>query len=272
MVRHLCLPAVVMALAFATSIRAQQASPAPPTIRAFDIPTLEALGLEIYRQDTAAWVGTDALRAVVPDLKAAHLRGWIVVPHGVDERVRFLRDAGQGLEAGYDIDVDSQRHGTVSEPSDRHLTPDEIAAFTARQTAAQNLPSVCRPGYNSVVAKDPQGDGWLVWMLAPMPALGDIPVGGHYRFTISHDGKTMVRRDALFASCIVVTPPKSQPAGFKPAEVVVSHVVSPTPVETHVFLQLQAHLPMLVLAGDRKWLIEDGHIRDAGTMSPELRP
>src|SRR4051794_4830347 len=94
---------------------AAQAQPAPsaraaetprPPIRAFDIPTIERLGLEIYRQDTAAWVATDALRAKVPDLKAAHAIGWIVEPHGADERVRFLRDAGSGPEVGWDIDVD----------------------------------------------------------------------------------------------------------------------------------------------------------------------
>lgn len=236
-----------------------------PAIRDFDIPTIEALGREIYRQDTAAWVGTDALRERIHgDFAGAHLIGWIVVPHGADERVRFLRDLGSGPEAGFDIDVDAARHAVVSEPSDRRLTPEELASFTARQTAARDLPGVCRPGYNSVVTKDPGRDGWLVWMLAPMPQAGAVPVGGHYRFMISADGKTVVERDALFASCMVMSPPPKATPGQRPAALFVSHVVSQTPVETHVFLQLQAGLAMYVLAGDHTWKIDGGRITDTG--------
>jgi hypothetical protein len=227
--------------------------------------TTEALGAAMYRQDSAAWVATDALRPRIPDFAAAHMKGWIVEDHGSGQRVRFLRDAGSGLEAGYDIDVTPDLKTTVSEPSDRTLTEDEKANFAAIQSAVGDMGGqpLCRAGYNHIVLKDPEHDGWLVWLLAPQPTAGSIPVGGHYRFSISKDGRTVVRRDALSASCLTIAAP-NLPAGSKPVAVYVTHVVSPTPVETHVFLQLQAHQAMIVGAGNRMWAIENGHIRDAG--------
>ena len=254
--------AIIAGLLLATPAAAQEA---PSTIRAFPIATIEALGREIYRQDTAAWVATDAIAPRMEDFSRAHVVGWIVVPNGHGQRVRFLRDAGQGLEAYYDVDVDPQFHTRLLAAADPRLTSDEIAAFNARQTAGRNMPpAVCRAGYNSVVAKDPEGDGWLVWMLAPTPTAGTIPVGGHYRFTISHDGKTVVRRDALSVSCMVMDPKQGVPKGAQPAGAFVTHVVSPAPVETHVFLQIQAKLPMYVVAAGEIWKIDGGHITDQG--------
>jgi hypothetical protein len=244
---------------------AAQAADSPP-IRAFPLTTTERLGQAIARQDAAAWVATDALVARVGDPNAAHVKGWIVEDRPGGQRVRFLRDVGQGLEAGYDIDVAPDLKTAISEPRDRSLTPEEKANFAASNTAAAAMKGqpVCRPGYNHVVLKDPEGDGWLVWLLAPMPAAGAIPVGGHYRFTISADGKTIVRRDALSASCLVL--PKPDPAAGNPAAAFVTHVVSPTPVETHVFLQIQSHQTLIVAAGDHAWAVLDGHIQDMGLL------
>jgi hypothetical protein len=233
----------------------------PPPIRAFDIPTIERLGAVIYRQDRAAWLATDALREKVPDLGGAGLKGWIVEGEGGEEKVRFLRDVGAGLEAGYDIVVDAKGAGAVVEPADRSLTADERAAFAARQTATKNLPGACRQGYNSVVIHDVEGDGWLVWLLAPSPARDAMPFGGHYRFSISADGQTVNRIDALAASCLTISAKPDLPPGAKAAMLYVTHIVSPTPVETHVFLSLTYHVPIAIGTGkDKIWAVENGKI------------
>ena len=239
--------------------------PAPPPIRAFDLPTLEKLGREIYRQDTAAWVATDALLAATPEA-AKELRGWIVEDRGRGQVVRFLRAAGQGIELGYDVAVDEKRQTSISIPADRALSTEERAEHQAVETARANLPGVCRPGYNSVVMKDPQGDGWLVWWLAPQPAKDTLPVGGHFRFTVSKDGGTVLRRDALSVSCLTITPPVG--VDGEAAAAFASHVVSPTPVETHVFVQLESGRPLFVLAGGYSWLVDGGKI----TRKEALRP
>jgi hypothetical protein len=257
MIRRFVLAAgLTLALAYPAS-----AADKPPPIRAFDIPTIERLGREIYRQDRAAWLATDALMAKVTDPEGVGLKGWIVDGEGGDEKVRFLRDTGGGLEAGYDIVVGDKGAGAVVEPADRSLTADERAAFAARQTAIKNLTGVCRQGYNSVVVRDVEGDGWLVWLLAPSPARDLMPFGGHYRFSISADGQTVNRIDALSASCLTMSAKPNAPAGSTPAMLYVTHIVSPTPVETHVFLGLMYHLPIVVGTDkDAVWIVDKGKI------------
>ena len=236
----------------------------PPPIRVFDIPTIERLGAAIYRQDRAAWLATDALMAKVPDLRGAGVKGWIVEGEGGDEKVRFLRDTSADLEAGYDILVTDKGAQAVVEPTDRSLTAEERAAFAARQTAMKNLPGVCRQGYNSVVIRDVEGDGWLVWLLAPSPARDAIPFGGHYRFSISADGQTVNRIDALSASCLTMDAKADLPAGAKSAMLYVTHIVSPTPVETHVFLGLMYRIPIVVGTGkDTIWIVDNGKVSRA---------
>jgi hypothetical protein len=253
----------LLAALAASLVIAAPAAAADPPIREFPLATVVQLGRAIYAQDSAAWVATDALQAEVKDLQAARLVGWIVLPNGDGQKVRFLRDAGAGLEAGYDIDVTPDLKTRVYQPSDRTLTAAERAMFVARQTAAAGLKdaTVCRPGYNSVVLKDPERDGWLVWSLAPMPKLRTIPIGIHYRFTISADGTKIIRRDALSKSCGVMDPTEGKTADGKMEAVGMTHLVSKEPVETEVFLQLQYGLPMFIMTDKGVWAIENGAIR-----------
>jgi hypothetical protein len=242
-------------LALVPSARA--AETVRPPIRDFDLRTLEQLGGTIYRQDRAAWLASDVLMAKVKDPAKEKIVGWIVVGHGEADTVRFLRDMGQGPEAGFDVEVTAKGAGKLTIPADRGLTDDERAAFAARTTAAKVAPKPCAGSFNSVVAKDPTGDGWLVWLLSPAATKGAIPVGGHYRFSISADGQTIRQVDALSASCLALQPP---PPGAQAAGLVASHVVSPTPVETHVFLTLAYRQPLYVVTGDRFWPIQGGRI------------
>lgn len=237
-------------------------APAKPVapIQAYDLPQIQAFGNAIYRQDIAAWLASDALAAKVSDLRAAGLRGWLVQDDGKTAKVRFIRDKGNGLEIGYDVVVDGKGAGPVTEPADRKLTDEERLAFSARQAAAGAGASTCRAGYNTAMVKNPDGDGWIVWLLAPAPAAGAIPVGGHYRIFVAADGKTVKRVDALSASCLLIEKPKA--ADGKPALAFASHIVSPTPVETHVFLSSLYKMPLAIGTNGGKdvWVIDKGKI------------
>ena len=236
------------------------AQTAPAAIRAFDLPPLERLGQAIFRHDLAAARATDALMEKKPDAAKEDLVGWIVNEAGAGERVRFLRDLGSGPEVAYDVDVPRRAEPRVAAPADRMLTPDELARFRARQAAVAGVRRVCRPRYNTVVLNDPDGDGWLVWLLAPSPGVGAVPMGGHYRATVSADGRKLERLDALSNSCLVVDPRQGLPTGAQPVGLMGSHVVSDTPVETHVFLHHLYRLPVYVLTGEQMWKIEKGRI------------
>lgn len=264
MLRSLTAAALAAWFAIQAAPVASQAVPPPPAaIRQFDLRTTERLGRAILRHDVAAARATDALLKTRPDPGKEGVVGWVVVEKGAADQVRFLRDTGSGPEAAYDVEVPARGEPKVSTPASRALAPEERTAFAARQAAVAAVPWACRPRYNAVVLKDPEGEGWLVWLLAPSPAAGVVPVGGHFRFSVTSDGKTVTRRDALSNSCLAIDPRQGLPKGAQPVAMVASHVVSPTPIETHVFLQLLHRLPMFVNAGGATWRIADGRITRA---------
>ena len=119
----------------------------------------------------------------------------------------------------------------------------------------------CGGRFNTVVLDDPDGSGFLVYLLRPKPSVSAIPVGGHYRITVSADGTKVEQIDQLFVSCLTIDPASEARDGTKLEAVTMSHIVSQTPVETHVFLSLQEHLPFYVATMDgRIWKIENGGI------------
>lgn len=250
--------AICLALFLAAPAVAQD-TPKPAEIRAFSLPELERMGREIHRQDRLAWKATDAILVRKIDAQKEGLKGWLVLPGS--SRVRFLRATPHGYEAAYDVTVPDKGKARVETPSDRALSPDELALLAAKETATRNVGPICGPGgYNFAAMKDSAGD-WLVWLLAPMREAGALPIGGHYRFTISADGRTLIRRDALSTSCLVLKAPKL-PKGAQPVGLALNHVVSDTPLETHVFASLQTPLPLIVLIDSQpRWIVAHGSIR-----------
>lgn len=239
----------------------EERAPTPVPIEEWSQAKIIAMGQAIYDQDTAAWRATDALVAAISPDDLGKVRGWVVEPSGRDQRVRFLKAAGDGVEAGWDIIVAGERTGPVT-PAPTALSESERAQFTARQTAAANPgPLRCSAKANSVALKDPDSDGWLVWILTSTTDANVVPVGGHYRYRISADGKTVLHRDQLSNGCLNMQ--KQQAPDGRPAAIVVTQIVSAGPVETHVFLSLQNRIPIYVGAGDKLFAVEGARIRDA---------
>ena len=235
---------------------------APPPIRAFDLPTIEALGQAMYAQDQEAWKATDLLRAKHSDdeLKAAKMHGWIVEPSSGGEVVRFIRDGESGPEAYYDVTFTKDAVPAVSEPSSRALSASELAQYNARLLALRNIDRPCSDHYNTVALKDLSGDGWLVWAVASTTDPGAIVIGGHYRFTISADGQTIRQKDALSRGCLTLNR-NSAARGAAEVGLFMNHIVSLTPVETHVFASLNYKVPLHVGTADgAAWKVDRGHV------------
>lgn len=238
-----------------------------PSIREFSLETLSKLGQEIYRHDQLAWKATDLLFAKIKpeQLEKDGSVGWVVETSNPDVGlVRFLRKKGESLEAGYDVSFPKSGPPTVTVPSNRELSSAQLAKAKATRAAIDayakaSLPW-CGGQFNTVVLDDPDGSGYLVYLLRPKPSRSAIPVGGHYRITVSSDGSKVEQIDQLFASCLTIDPSRDA-NGHQLAGVTMSHVVSQTPVETHVFLSLQEHLPFYVATMDgRIWVIQNGEI------------
>jgi hypothetical protein len=242
-------------------------------IRVFDLSTTERLGREIYRHDQLAWVATDVMLAAVDSQKLAKegVAGWIVDVSGKAPIVRFVRKSEDAAEAAYDVSFREGAKPRLDTPEDRRLTQAQLAVYQASRAGAQALADRhlpwCGGSANTVVLPDPDGSGFLVYVLRPKPSADAVPIGGHYRITVSDDGKTIEQIDQLFASCLTVSNNRDIPKEAKPVGLVMSHVISDTPLETHVFLSLQEKLPFNVVTRDGQiWDIENGSIRKAGSV------
>lgn len=254
------LAAAVLAVLAAPAL-AQDRAPDPIPIEEWSTDKVGEIGKAIYRHDVAAWVATDVLVAHLGDRPPpAGMMGWIVIDQGQDQLVRFIRKDGDTLRAAYDIPVHDGVAGAPVEVSDA-LPPDQVARALARQTAINNIGRLrCSAQLNTVVLDDPDSDGWLVWLLTATTDANIIPFGGHYRFRISADGSTVLRRDMLSNSCINLPRQQDGPNG-QPAGLVISQIVSNGPVETHVFLSLQNRLPVYVMAANQLFEVAGTDIR-----------
>lgn len=242
--------------------------PAAP-IRDFDIATIERLGQEMYAQDQEAWKATDVLLARVAQDQARKdkLHGWITETHGAQDLVRFVHDTDSGPEIYFDVSFAGVAPPFLSAPQNRTLTPEELGQYNARKLAMSATPARCSDTYNTVALKDPQGDGWLIWVMASTKDPDALMMAGHMRFTVSKDGKTVKRQDALSRGCMQFSRKDSKPGG----SMILSHVVSLTPVETHVFASLSYRTGFYIGTTDgRAWKISDGHIANVNPDLPGL--
>lgn len=262
--RHLLLAALavaVVALPAASLAQNAERGPVPVPIEEWSPDKVIALGREIYVQDIAAWVGTDALLAALTEAEEATIRGWVVLGDGATRTVRFLKADGDGVAPGWDVKVANGQAAPPVPATDTAMTGETLVRFQALQTAIANMGTLRCGRYNSVVARDPDSDDWLVWLLASTGEAGVVPIGGHYRFHISADGQTVVRRDQLSNGCMSMrAPQKADPNG--PQLMFVTQLVSAGPVETHVFLSMQNRVPIYVAAGDRVFAVEGDRIED----------
>ncbi|HEY0928268.1 hypothetical protein [Brevundimonas sp.] len=260
--RIAALVAAGLLAAVSTPAFAQDRAPTPVPVEEWSTDKVAEIGKAIYRHDVAAWVATDALLAHLNGRAPVQgLAGWIVVEQGPDLLVRFVRTEGEATLPAYDIPVRDGVAGAVTEVASGELSPGELARLRARNTAAANIGRLrCSAQLNNVVLPDPDGDGWLVWLLTSTTDANIVPFGGHYRFRISADGSTVVRRDMLSNSCINL-PRQQEGATGRPAGLMISQIVSNGPVETHVFLSLQNRLPIYVMAGNQLFEVNGPEIR-----------
>ena len=247
---------VIFAVACASQVNSQP-------VREFSLETVERLGKAIYEQDLVAWSATDILRAEnkageVPDSEMAKIKGWIVVGTPEAQVVKFIADGEQGPYAvkAYAFYSDEKRAtaGAARPPSKGALTEPEHAQFRARKLALEHVKRRCSDRLNAVVLQDRDGGGFLVYVLAATTVPNVMVVGGHYRFTVSPDGRQIVQTDELSRACLMLS--------LNPSDkhVVVSHQISNAPIETHVFLSLlhRMDIGVVVASSQTLWIFSKG--------------
>lgn len=253
--------------------------PPPPPIREFPVETIAALGRELHRVDQLAWIATDVLEAKVG--LATYGKegpcGWVVETSGAEPVVRFLRRIGESVEVAYDIRFPEKAEPVLEVPKNRAPTARQLARHIARTTAIapfnEGKYPLCRlrrgSRFNYAVLDEPAGEGFLVYLLRPKETNDVVPVGGHYRITVGADGKTVKQVDALSRSCLTMARKGEIPEDGELVSLCMSHIVSATPVETHVFLSLQERLPFYVITPDGvTWQVEGGKIAQSDQLVP----
>jgi len=242
---------------------AATAALAEDAIRPFPLPVIVHLGVKLYQQDKIASDAFDFLFTSHPEAKKLQLRGWITEYEGENRRVYFIQGSDeQHPSLAYTLTLSPDGGTKVADRRGDPL-PDFVARrYAARQAAIASIPKFA-PGrsYNFEVLDDPENKGgFIVYALAISNDPDEVVVGGHYRVTISELGKVK-RVDALSKSFLVLNkrahPPKDAPA----PGLYMSHLLSDTPVETHVYLSILHQMPLFVSTPDLVvWKVEDGFI------------
>lgn len=237
---------------------------AEDSIRSFPVETIAALGRELFRRDQMAAIATDVLMAGQPEAREVPIKGWITEPGVEKGRVYFVQKEGAQLSLAYVVTFPEKGEPRIEDQRGAALPPYVATRYAARESAIAAIPKFMKAPYNFEVLDAPDGKGFLVYALAATTEPDEIIVGGHYRVSVSADGSVQ-QVDPLSRS--FVTLQKSKPGAPKDAKVegmMMTHLVSSTPVETHVFLSLLHSLPFYVTTPDRViWKVSEGKITKA---------
>jgi hypothetical protein len=225
-----------------------------------EIQKIEALGRMIYVLDNAAARATDLALAEGADPQTDGIRGWVTDTSGPGVLVRFVRKKADRFEAIYDVSVDQDgRAVALTRPTNPRLTPDQSTQIAARQLAMSSFVPLCPPPYNPVVFRDPGSRNWRVYLLAATTDPNLRMLGGHHRTLVSADGKRILSSENLTKTCL--TPRFKSVPGYTPKFNFITELQSPTPTETHIFVNLLYRLPLLIMTVDESmWIVDQGRI------------
>lgn len=239
----------------------------------------EAIGRAIYVLDSASAVGTDALLDEVPDPEQAGLAGYLTVADtGSDGRptgsfrVYFFTDE-ERPRVSYTVSVSGaaveDAHVRKNESPE---APSEAVALLirARQTALGALKQPVQPINPVVVPGRAIGEqGFLVYLLAGTKRPNVAVLGRHYRVVVSPDGGSVKRFEPLSKGILeLALESPDMPKGAKVHGLLVTHLVTDYPLETHVFVSLLYGKPLFVGTARGLWKVERGRISFYGPHGP----
>lgn len=235
-------------------------------IREFPIPILERLGNELSRRDSIAARGTDAVLQTQPAARAMKMRGWITELGKDEDKVHLIAQTSSGFVLAYTVTFHGTENPEVQDRRGQALPPNIAVRLKARNTASAALRGrLFEVIYNFEVLDDPDGSGFLVYALGASTKPDEVVLGGHFRVTVSAGGAKAKRVDALSRTLLIADKKSADPGN--PAEAMVMvQLVSANPVETLVYTNKLAGLPIFVATtpGGKIWEIDNGKMKDTG--------
>lgn len=239
----------------------------PVVLPSEEIPAIEraeSLGNQIYVQDLYAAQATALLIAHGLEPLEMGMLGWITESRQDGCVVTFVGGDPEQWRSICTIAF-AERTDPNIVLVDRDLTETQSAMFNARQLALGSIEKSCSDAYNTVVLPRDDGPGWLAYALAATSDPNLVLVGGHYRATVSEDGRTVLERRGFTKDCLVLKKPENLGPDVDVAAYTLGHVLDRTPTEIHVYLNLLYGKPLYVVTVDRRfWRIEGGKIQLLG--------
>jgi hypothetical protein len=235
------------------------------------------IGVALYENDKISAIGTDVLIERVGSLEGKGVGGYLSMQEASDAgtpldswlvqffsrdddpRIRYRIRIARGKKAEFEA-LDPPAPASAS----------ETALIKARRTALAHLKQVDPPRQpiNTVILPGEvlREKGILVYLLAGTKRRG-VVMGKHHRVLISSDGTTVLRFEPLTKSILEVDFGNLEPSQ-KPAAIVVSHIVTEWPLETHVFTSLLHRQPVYVACSQHLWKVDGDRI----TLLPQPPP
>lgn len=260
------LPALVLAMPMCAA-HAQDSEPPPLPIPAQLQPAVEQAertGRLLQRLDRAAWVATDAMTADRGSRKLRKsVRGWITEPIDIGTQVLFF-DESAPQKALYEVVVESSGRVDKAAPTmDTALNESQLAQVRAREAAMAQPFLACSRSYNSVVFQ--KDEGIHVYMMPGTTKEGIYPAGGHHLYAFDKDGRNIVSKRAFTNGCVDLGGDKRVSA------LMVTHILDLQPTEIHVFISLNAGVPLYVGTAENRylWKLDNGKISLVSTPESE---
>lgn len=221
-----------------------------------------AIGAQLYLLDKVAAIGTDVALANVGDLQAKGLGGYLPMREGDDDGtprnsylVVFFTDETPPRIA-YEIRVAPDvKPDFESFNPPKTATPSLAALIRARQIAVSAMPPSTQP-INPVIVPGEANEehGMLVYLLAGTEKRNVAVFGRHFRALVPLGGTNVTYMMPLSNTALEL--PIKGPNGEKAVSLMVNHVVTDFPLETHVFTSLLLKMPVFVRTSRGLWRVD----------------
>ncbi len=221
----------------------------------------ERVGQQLYQLDRALNAANTAGQDLRAFRRSDEITGWVSGRREGDTWLTFVGESKkQGPIGLYQVAITASGTpvGEMQRLDEEPLSGDLLVQYNARKLAEALPRTQCATQTDILLIPDVASSGsvWQAYVL-PHSAFGDVlMLGGSLRVTVAADGTRVDASTALGGdACTVVQNPADAPS------LQVSEGGSAGPNEVHVYLSLRAGKPLYVIDGERRWLVQDGHIR-----------
>lgn len=225
-----------------------------------------AVGRQLYVLDKVAATATDVLLAKVPDPGSQGIGGYIPLQQadaaGQPARSFLVTFYTRELppRVAYEVTLTQGAKPSLEAFSPpKAMLPELMLLVRARQRAIDALPKPTQPINPVLLPAEAIGEhGILVYLLAGTTKPNVAVLGKHYRAVVSEDGARLAQLTPLSKGILEL--PTEDPSGGRVVGLTVTHIVTDSPLETHVFASLLAKLPIYVVTRRGLWRVEADRI------------